>query len=135
MAQETYPVYGPLVSKVVSPVCHCANRTAKIRIRLRHPDKVTVTILDASRDKVATVASGVHLPARRPDHFVWNGLTDAGTPAPDGVYRSQAFPGLWLDPAALIRGDLLKVLHVLQEGVATPEHAAFVARLKTQFKG
>ncbi len=82
-------VYGPLVSKVVSPVCHCSNRTAKIRIRLRHPDSVTVTILDSARNKVATVASGARLPARVPGHFVWDGLTDAGTPAPDGVYRPE----------------------------------------------
>ena len=60
---------------------------------------------------------------------------DQYAPDPDGLHRSQAFPGLWLDPAALIRGDLLKVLHVLQEGVTTPEHAAFVARLNAQFKG
>src|SRR5205823_15001719 len=24
----------------------------------------------------------------------------------DGLYRSEAFPGLWLDPAALLAGDL-----------------------------
>jgi len=43
--------------------------------------------------------------------------------------RSEAFPGLWLDPAALVRGDLGRVLAVVQQGVATPEHAAFVRRL------
>ena len=48
---------------------------------------------------------------------------------PDGVFRSEVFPGLWLDPAALIRGDLKRVRTVLQEGLATPQHADFVARL------
>jgi Uma2 family endonuclease len=48
---------------------------------------------------------------------------------PDGLLRSEVFPGLWLDPAALLRGDLARVLAVVQQGVATPEHAAFVARL------
>jgi hypothetical protein len=51
------------------------------------------------------------------------------TPAPDGILRSEVFPGLWLDPAALIRFDLATVLQVLQQGLASPEHAAFVARL------
>jgi Uma2 family endonuclease len=51
-------------------------------------------------------------------------------PAPtDGVYRSAAFPGLWLDAAALLAGDLARVLAVLGEGLRSPEHAAFVAQL------
>ncbi len=48
----------------------------------------------------------------------------------DGVYRSEVFPGLWLDPSALLRGDLNATLQVLQRGLASPEHADFVARLK-----
>jgi Uma2 family endonuclease len=50
-------------------------------------------------------------------------------PDPDGIYRSGIFPGLWLDPAALLRKDLAGVIAVLERGLATPEHAAFVARL------
>jgi hypothetical protein len=51
-------------------------------------------------------------------------------PADDhGVVRSEVFPGLWLDTGALLRGDLQGVLATLQKGMATPEHAAFVARL------
>ncbi|MFO0928433.1 MAG: Uma2 family endonuclease [Gemmataceae bacterium] len=42
----------------------------------------------------------------------------------DGVLRSEAFPGLWLDAAALRRGDLAAVLAMLQRGLATPEHGA-----------
>lgn len=52
---------------------------------------------------------------------------------PAGIFQSEVFPGLWLDPAALIRGDMVRVLQVLQEGLATPEHAGFVARLQKQF--
>jgi Uma2 family endonuclease len=48
----------------------------------------------------------------------------------DGIYRSAAFPGLWLDPAALLRGDLARVLAVVQQGLNTPEHADFVTRLE-----
>lgn len=51
-------------------------------------------------------------------------------PGPGGIYRSEVFPGLWLDPAALIRGDMAAVARVAQQGLATPEHAAFAARLQ-----
>jgi Uma2 family endonuclease len=50
--------------------------------------------------------------------------------SPDGIYRSEAFPGLWLDPGPLARFDMARVLQVLQQGIASPEHAAFVARLQ-----
>ena len=50
-------------------------------------------------------------------------------PGPDGLLRSEAFPGLWLDPAALLRGDLAVVLSTVRQGLASPEHAAFVAGL------
>ena len=46
-----------------------------------------------------------------------------------GLFRSEVFPGLWLDPAALVRGDLTTVLAIVQQGLASPEHVAFVARL------
>jgi Uma2 family endonuclease len=49
---------------------------------------------------------------------------------PDGILRSEFFPGLWLDHAALIQEDLAGVLAVLQQGLASPEHAAFVAQLQ-----
>jgi len=46
-----------------------------------------------------------------------------------GFFRSEVFPGLWLDPAGLVRGDLATVLAVVQQGLASPEHGAFVVRL------
>jgi Uma2 family endonuclease len=55
-------------------------------------------------------------------------------PDPSGICRSEVFPGLWLDAAALVAGDLARVLQVLQQGLASPEHAAFVARLQQQAK-
>jgi hypothetical protein len=48
----------------------------------------------------------------------------------DGCYRSEVFPGLWLDAVALFCGDLNGVIAALDRGLATPEHAAFVARLE-----
>jgi Uma2 family endonuclease len=48
----------------------------------------------------------------------------------DGVLRSRIFAGLWLDEAAMLRGDLFAVLNGLKQGLASPEHAAFVQRLE-----
>jgi len=45
------------------------------------------------------------------------------------LLRSEVFPGLWLDPAALVRGDLRTVLAMVQQGLGSPEHTTFVARL------
>lgn len=50
-------------------------------------------------------------------------------PGPDGIIRSEVFPGLHLRVAALLAEDLPTVLAVLQAGLETPEHAAFVERL------
>jgi Uma2 family endonuclease len=51
------------------------------------------------------------------------------TPDEAGVLRSEVFPGLWLQPAALWSGDLASLLATLQQGLASPEHAAYVERL------
>jgi len=51
-------------------------------------------------------------------------------PNEQGISCSQVFPGLWLDIAALLAGDMAKVLNTLQQGLASPEHQAFVNQLK-----
>jgi Uma2 family endonuclease len=51
-------------------------------------------------------------------------------PGADGVFRSEVLPGLWLDVAALLRGDMATVARVAQEGIASAEHAAFIERLQ-----
>jgi hypothetical protein len=81
------PVFGTLVSKVLSPVCDCSTNKATIRIRLRHADRVTVTVVDSAGHRVATVAKGVSMVARRPMSFAWHGHTGTGAVAPDGVYH------------------------------------------------
>ncbi len=68
-----------------------------------------------------------------PDEVFWfeqdQGVLDQRPISSDGIYRSAAFPGLWLDPLALLNGDRQRLRTVLDLGCATPEHAAFVARL------
>jgi len=74
-------------TKVFSPVCHCATGAAVVSLKLRRADHVTVTIVDASGHAVRTIASGVFVQARLPTQFEWDGRTDAGGLAPDGVYH------------------------------------------------
>lgn len=52
----------------------------------------------------------------------------------DGLYRSEVFPGLWLDGAALLSGNLARVLEVVQQGTASDEHAAFNEHLRAAYK-
>ncbi|MEA5601865.1 Uma2 family endonuclease [Nostoc sp. UHCC 0252] len=49
----------------------------------------------------------------------------------NGILRSQIFPGLWLGVAELLAGNMQSVLTVLQTGLQSPEHAAFVQRLES----
>ena len=64
----------------------------------------------------------------------WFALRDGAfvplEPDASGIVRSEAFPGLWLNVTALLAGDTATVLATLQLGLASPEHAAFVARLQ-----
>ncbi len=47
-----------------------------------------------------------------------------------GTLRSRLFPGLWLAVPAMLGGDIATFLAVLQQGLATPEHQAFVENLR-----
>jgi Uma2 family endonuclease len=46
-----------------------------------------------------------------------------------GIIQSQIFPGLWLDVTALLTLKMTQVLAVLQEGLNSAEHTAFVQLL------
>jgi Uma2 family endonuclease len=50
----------------------------------------------------------------------------------NGVIKSRIFPGLWLDMTALLTREMTKVLAVLQQGLNSTEHQAFVERLSRQ---
>jgi Uma2 family endonuclease len=50
-------------------------------------------------------------------------------PGADGVYRSPTFPGLWLVAEKLFDRTPHGLMTVLNAGLASPEHAAFVAKL------
>jgi Uma2 family endonuclease len=110
-------------------------------------------IIEGAPELVAEVASSsvsydlhakLHVYRRNgvPEYFVWRvldreidwfvlraGQYERMPVDGQGLLRSEVFPGLWLEPAALVRGDLATVLATLQQGLASPEHAAFVIRL------
>jgi Uma2 family endonuclease len=62
-------------------------------------------------------------------HILVNGQYQLLPADADGLWRSRIFPGLWLDGAALLAGNLQQVLARLQEGLQSPEHERFVAEL------
>ena len=67
---------------------------------------------------------------RQVDWFVnREGRFEPMPPSADGILRSTVFPGLWLDPAALVRGEKATVQRILQQGLHSAEHADFVARM------
>ena len=47
----------------------------------------------------------------------------------DGVLKSRVMPGLWINGPAVFREDAMTAGDTLDAGLATPEHAAFVAKL------
>ena len=77
------PITG---TKVVRPyVSPPAHTTAAINVRFRRSDRVSVTILDAHRAEVDTLAYRLLVrPERRT--FTWNGRTDTGAVPKDGTY-------------------------------------------------
>jgi Uma2 family endonuclease len=63
----------------------------------------------------------------------WFHFPSAALIRPDrrDISRSRVFPGLWIDVAALLRLDSPRLMEVLQQGLASRAHAAFVKRLQT----
>jgi Uma2 family endonuclease len=96
----------------------------------------TSAAIDLNAKKTAYLRNGVR------EYIVWrvfdrtidwfvarDGRFDRLSPGEGGRLESRVLPGLWLDPDALIGGDRMSVDRVARQGIATPEHAAFVARL------
>ena len=54
------------------------------------------------------------------------------SPAKDGLLKSKVFPGLWLDAAALVAGNLPRMMEAARLGVASDTHAAFAEKLRTR---
>jgi Uma2 family endonuclease len=64
------------------------------------------------------------------DWFVLReGRYDRLAPSKDGHLKSEVLPGLWLDPDALIRGNLAAFAQLQRQGLASRQYAAFAKRL------
>jgi Uma2 family endonuclease len=50
----------------------------------------------------------------------------------NGIFKSDTFPGLWLAAEALLQLDGAAVMATLGQGLAMPEHEAFVQQLQQQ---
>ena len=64
--------------------------------------------------------------------LVWYCFEESADPLPppsDGVLKSRAMPGLWIDGPAVFREDAAAAGETADAGLAAPEHAAFVERL------
>lgn len=72
--------------------------------------------------------------AARDRKFHWFALRDGKFDDlaidPDGLYRSRAFPGFWIDEAAFAANDGRAALAALRRGLESTEHVEFVERLR-----
>lgn len=75
----------------------------------------------------------VALHSRKVFWFVRRGSRLAVSKAGEnGIFRSRVFPGLWLDPDALLRGDRRALFTLARKGLASDEHEAFVKKLSSR---
>lgn len=58
------------------------------------------------------------------------GVYEAMAPDEAGIQRSEIFPGLWLECASLVEGDLARVLAILQQGLESSEYEDYLARIQ-----
>ncbi len=56
------------------------------------------------------------------------------SPNRQGIARSRVFPGLWIDIPALLARDSIRLMEVIQQGLASRSHIAFVKRLAARRK-
>ena len=77
------------VNRSFSPNGDRFRDTARIRFAITRPDVVSVAIVDARGKVVRRLATDRPAPAGRTLRFRWDGRTDAGRPAPPGVYRAR----------------------------------------------
>ena len=92
--------------------------------------------IDLNRKKLDYEKAGVReymVAAVRTQRVLWfvrrRGKLKPLLPAGDGIIRSEVFPGFWLDVEAFPSRDGKRRLATLSRGIASPQHAAFIAKL------
>ena len=116
-------------------------RSGKVS-RTRTPVSSATESIDLHLKKADYEKSGVReyvVLALRMQQLFWfhrqrGKFRDVPLPA-DGIYRSRVFPGLWLDAEAMLDNQQQRVLAALAHGLASGDHAAFVAKLAKQAMG
>ena len=71
-----------------SPVCGCETSGVAIAFRLRKPDRVRLTVVDAGGAPVRTLIDDRRLPAG-PVTVRWDGRDDSGNVVAEGTYRPR----------------------------------------------
>jgi Uma2 family endonuclease len=68
--------------------------------------------------------------------LLWHHFPDDTLLSPDkkGVIKSRVFPGLWVHAQALLDLDSAKLREVVEQGIASRPHAAFVRKLERHRK-
>lgn len=109
------------------------------------PPELVAEISASSADIDTGIKFEEYERAKVPEYLVW--LTKKSTiqlweladgkyklipPDKDGILRSRIFPGLWLDVKSLLAGDAAGVMAVLQKGLSSDAHAAFVKQLSAK---
>jgi Uma2 family endonuclease len=132
----------PQLDALLRILPECGGRTSNTRGFVQGPPELVVEVAKSTRyidlgpkldDYQRAGVQEYVVRALDPDEVIWHALREgrleAIPPGEGGLYRSHVFPGLWLDPLALLNNDLTGMLAALDLGLATPEHTAFVARL------
>lgn len=64
----------------------------------------------------------------------WYVLRDSGFElqplSKDGIFRSETYPGLWLNASAMLQRDGKAVMTALNDGLSHSDHASFVTKLE-----
>jgi Uma2 family endonuclease len=115
VSEKDYLVGAPELAVEISASTASADRNKKLTAYERNGirEYIICRVLDAQVDWL----------------FLKDGKYQRLAPSADGILRSITFPGLWLDPATLFRGDLAALFKTLNQGLESPEHAEFVERI------
>jgi hypothetical protein len=85
---EKSPIAGTRITKLFSPTCDCPPKdVAHVTFRLRRGSMMTVTVITPDGEPVATIANHYFRRGQVDPPLSWNGLTTAGAPVPDGLYK------------------------------------------------
>jgi Uma2 family endonuclease len=114
---------------------------------LEGPPELVIEICGSTQDRDLIQKRAIYEEAGVKEYVVWlteieefrwlvlqgQEYEEQGTPQ-DGIIKSSAFPGLWINLPACIAIDRVEAIATLQNGLASPEHQQFVDWLQKQRK-